>query len=150
MMIPNANSIDALHYFLLDPTVCISQKTDPWPTLPVMSAPDPLTPLPDPDPTSRPLTLWCQSHSPSSLSSWSSSPWFSTGGSMGRMLASRSLIASINTLTPCLRLFPSSPPTAPSFLAGGSFNVFHMYNEIVMYYIFLSKCNIIILLKKKY
>lgn len=48
MKIPNANSIDALHYFLLDPIVCISQKTDPWPTLPVMSAPDPLTPLPDP------------------------------------------------------------------------------------------------------
>lgn len=146
MKIPNANSIDALHYFLLDPIVCISQKN--WP---LTHSPSPSNVSPwSSDPSSWPLTLWCQSHSPSSLSSWSSSPWFSTGGSIGRMLASRSLIASINTLTPCLRLFPSSPPTAPSFLAGGSFNVFHTYNEIVMYYIFLSKCNIIILLKKKY
>lgn len=66
----------------------------------------------------------CQSQS---WGSWSCSPsstwWFSTGGSTGRMLFRRSLMASIRAPTPCLRLLPWSPPAAaPSGSGATSYN----------------------------
>lgn len=77
MKIPNANSIDTLHYFLLDHIVCFSPKTDPWPISPSPSnvspwspdpwpcyvsptppPPSPLPPLPGSPQVGRPVGCW--------------------------------------------------------------------------------------------